>query len=178
MSLIASRYARALFEAASAARAIDAVGEDLGRLEQALENVGLRAQIMEPVTPAELRARTMRELASGAHQLTRNLVEVLLARRRWEILGDLLPAFEALVRVSRGEEVGVVESPHPLDAEQLAALASTASGLSGKKVSLEQSIVPELLGGLRLRVGNTLYDSSVATALEDLERQLMAVPII
>lgn len=178
MNLIASRYARALFEVASAADAVDAVAGDLHRLDQALEKAGLRAQIMEPDTPVKRRAEYLHDLVDRAHQLTRNLIDVLLARRRWQILGDLSAAYDALVRLARGEEIGLVESPYALDDQQMAALASTASRLSGKKVTLELVIAPELLGGVRLRVGNTLYDSSVATALEELERQLMAVSIV
>ncbi len=177
MNLIASRYARALFEAASAADAVDAIAGDLSRLDQALEHAGLRALIMEPDTPRKRRAKVLHDLVTEAHQLTKNLIDALLARRRWEILGDLSTAFDALVRVARGTETGIVESPFPLDDEQMAALASTASRLSGKQVTLELVIAAELLGGVRLRVGNTLYDCSVATALEDLERQLMSVPI-
>ena len=78
---------------------------------------------------------------------------------------------------SRGEVEGVVESAKLLDVKELGELETTVSASVGAKASLELRINPDLLGGVRVRVGNTLYDGSIATAIEDLSRRLMDAPI-
>ncbi|MHC5063476.1 MAG: ATP synthase F1 subunit delta [Planctomycetota bacterium] len=177
MSLIANRYARALYESASGKEAVEKVQGDLAKLGEALQDEALRALILDPDIPASKRAELLRKLVAEAHVLTRSLIDVLIHRRRFEILDDIPAAYAALVREQRGEELGIVESAQALVEDQLARLEERASKLSGKKVTLEQVTNPELIGGVRLRVGNTLYDSSVASALEELERQLLEVPI-
>ncbi len=177
MSLIANRYARALYEAAASKDAVEAVQGDLSSLEAVLAKASFRAAILDPDVPAGQRADLLRKQVDKAHVLTRSLIDVLFRRHRFAILNEIPEAFAALVRRVRGEETGIVETAHALGADQITKLEERAGGLSGKKVSLEQVTNPKLLGGVRLQVGNTLYDSSVASALEELERQLLEVPI-
>ena len=82
-----------------------------------------------------------------------------------------------MMRAARGEVEGEVETPKPLDQDQLADLEKAASQTFGKRVSLSMRINPDLIGGVRVRVGNTLYDGSIETALEELERRLMEAPV-
>ena len=72
---------------------------------------------------------------------------------------------------------GVVETARELAADEVTALEAKTSAALGQKVSLEPRVADELIGGVRIRVGNTLYDGSVATALEDLERRLKEAPL-
>ncbi|MBL8756526.1 MAG: F0F1 ATP synthase subunit delta, partial [Planctomycetes bacterium] len=98
-------------------------------------------------------------------------------RRRLDVLFDLGPAFRALAMAARGEVDGVAESAHPLEAADLAALTELAGRLSGKKVRLTVAIRPELLGGVRLCVGNVLYDGSLRAALDQLEHKLQQATV-
>jgi F-type H+-transporting ATPase subunit delta len=102
---------------------------------------------------------------------------VLQQRRRLDVLFDLGPAYRAMVMNARGEVDGVAESAHALDAQELAALAELASRLSGKKVKLTTAHRPELLGGVRLRVGNVLYDGSLRATLDQLEQKLQQATV-
>jgi F-type H+-transporting ATPase subunit delta len=172
MTLLAKRYAEALHALAKGQGAIDAVGSELLALHQALQAPGARALLTSPdVTPAE-RTRLFAQLAKSSHPLVANLIGVLQHRRRLEVLFDLQPAYRALVMAERGEIEGTAESAHPLDATELQSLTALASRLSGKQVKLTESHRPELLGGVRLRVGNVLYDGSLRAALDQLERKL------
>lgn len=177
MSLIAHRYAKALFLAATEKDAVDAVDRDLITFGAALENEEIRGILLNPDTGEDTRSKALQKLAAGGHELTRSLIGVLLRRRRVEVLPELPDAFRALVRASRNEADGVIESARELAPEQIAELEKVAARLSGKTVTLTQRVMPELLGGVRLRVANTLYDGSVATALQELEQQLMAAPL-
>ena len=177
MSLLAKRYATALFEAAEEKGATEAVASDLARVAHALRDDQARAQILDPRTPRTERRAALERIVGGGHELSRNLIGVLVRRRREAILPELHDVFTALVRASRGEVEGTVESAVPVGDAELRQLEAAASATFGKKVSLSVEVEPELIGGVRVRVGNTLFDGSVATALEDLERKLMEAPV-
>jgi F-type H+-transporting ATPase subunit delta len=177
MSVLIQRYATAIFEVASKGGVVDEVGQDLRKIHQTLDSAGMRALVVSPETTASRRQQVVMKIVEGAHQLTRNLVGVILQRRREAILYDLGPAYEELVRRARGEALGIVESAKPMDTVQHKQVEKTASQLTGKKVSLSVKENPDLIGGIRIYVGNTLYDGSIASALEQLERQLMETPL-
>ncbi len=176
MTLTAKRYANALFDAAPA-DVRDAIAGELQSIGEVLQDEGARMAVTNPDLPAAARERACTKLAEGAHPLVQNFVKVLLHRRREAVLLDVAPAFRELVLASRGEVEGVLESAGPLGATMIDSLAETASRLSGQKVTLRVQENPELIGGVRMRVGNTLFDSSVATAIDDLERKLMSAPL-
>jgi F-type H+-transporting ATPase subunit delta len=104
--------------------------------------------------------------------LVANLVGVLQQRRRLDVLADMPTAFRDLFMQDRGEVEGVAESAHPLGADELTALTTLANRLSGKKVLLTSKHNPDLLGGVRLIVGNVLYDGSLRAALTQLQDKL------
>ena len=97
---------------------------------------------------------------------------VLQHRRRLEVLADMPTAYRDLFMQDRGEVEGTAESAHPLSAEELTALTTLANRLSGKKVLLTSRHNPDLLGGVRLIVGNVLYDGSLRAALTQLQDKL------
>ncbi|MBL8730483.1 MAG: ATP synthase F1 subunit delta [Planctomycetes bacterium] len=177
MTLLAKRYATALFLLSQQQGAVDAVAADVQVLHAALAGPAARALLTSPDVGAGERARVLAALGRGRHQLVQNLLGVLQHRRRLEVLFDLGPAFHTLLLADRGEVEGVAESPHALGDAELAALQSLAGRLSGKKVALTVVIRPELLGGVRLRVGNVLYDGSMAATLAQLEQKLMQAAI-
>jgi F-type H+-transporting ATPase subunit delta len=177
MSLLAQRYAKAMFQVAEGHGALDAVDADLGRLAGALRDPAARSVVLSPDTASEVRNRVVEKLLGTCHDLTRNLIGVVLRRRREAVLVDMSTAFKDLLRASRGKVLGVVETAKTIDEKGLKDLEAHASKLVGKNVTLEVEVNPALIGGVRLRLGNTLYDGSVATVLEHLERALMEAPL-
>ncbi len=177
MTLLAKRYAEALFALADERGAVDAVGGDVEVLHEALADPALRAVVQSPDVTAVERERVLGKLTEGRSELLRNLVGVLHHRRRLEVLFDLRPAWRSLVMAARGEVEGIAETAHPLAEADIASLEALAGRLSGKKVSLTVAIRPELLGGVRLRVGNVLYDGSLRAALDQLETRLSQAAI-
>jgi F-type H+-transporting ATPase subunit delta len=178
MSLLGRRYARALFEAARDQNAVDAVANDLVAIDAVVEDPQVAAAITNPDVSAEARGRVLARLGEGRHQLTQNVLAVLNRRRRTELLLELREAYEVDVRESRGEVVGIVESAKglgPAELEGIEALAGRLAG--GKQVYLTVRENPALIGGIRLKLGNTLYDGSVATQLDELHRRLMEAPL-
>jgi len=172
MTLLAKRYASALFTLAKEKGAVDAVAADLASLHGELHAPGALALIGSPDVAADERAKILGKLTEGRHELIANLVGVLQHRRRLEVLADLPAAFRELWMLDRGEVEGVAESAHPLGDDELEALSDLAGRLSGKKVVLTAAHKPELIGGVRLVVGNVLYDGSLRAALEQLQTKL------
>lgn len=172
MSLLAKRYAEALFALASKQGAVDAVAGDLAAVHAALASPAARALVTSPDVKPEERARVLDKLTQGRNPLVRNAVGVLQHRRRLEALFELGPEFRALVMAARGEVEGVVESAHPLGADEVGSLEALAGRLSGKKVKLAVVTRADVLGGVRLRVGNVLYDGSLQSQLGQLAQKL------
>lgn len=172
MTLLAKRYASALFALARDNGAIDAVAADLEALHAELHAPHAAQLLASPDVSADERGRVLQKLGEGRHELVQNLIGVLHRRRRLEVLADLPTAFRSLYMEDRGEVEGVAESAHPLGDDELSELTRLASRLSGKKVLLTAVHKPELIGGVRLVVGNVLYDGSLRAALIQLEHQL------
>ncbi len=179
MSLLARRYAGALFAAARERDAVDAVVADLAAIDAVLADDGIRRAIASPEISAATRGKVLERLGEGRHELTRNLLGVLQHRRRAAILPELREAFDADVRESRGEVVGIVESARALGQADLDEVERLAGRLAGDRtVFLTLRENPSLIGGIRLKIGNTLYDGSVATKLDELHKRLMEAPIV
>lgn len=172
MTLLAKRYATALFALAKDKGAVDAVAADMAALHGELHAPGAKALLSSPDVSAEERTAVLKKLTDGRHELVANLVGVMQHRRRLDSLADLPTAFRTLYMEDRGEVEGVAESAHPLGADELSGLTELANRLSGKKVVLTSKHNPDLLGGVRLIVGNVLYDGSLRAALEQLQGKL------
>ncbi len=177
MSLLARRYATALFLAARGKGAQEAVAQDLQALHGTLNAAATRALLASPDISGAERSALLDKLAAGRHPLVGGLLKTLQHRRRLEVLPDLHPAYRHLLMADKGEQDCVVETARPLDQEQLAQVEALAAKLSGRRVRVTVAVRPELLGGVRLRIGNELYDGSLSTALEQLERNLMQAAI-
>lgn len=177
MSLLSRRYGTALFLAARDKGVVDEVDEALGNLHTALRDPQLRDAATSPAVSSAQRLEVLHSAAKGSPELVMNLIETVHRRRREEVLAEVYPDFRALVMKERGEQEGVLETAHPLPELEFRKLQELASDLTGTVVRLTVQENPDLIGGVRMHVGNTLFDGSVATALEDLEKQLMRAQI-
>jgi F-type H+-transporting ATPase subunit delta len=178
MSRIADRYAKALHAAAEGAGAVEAVSADMAALAPVFAEGAVRSALTEPDVPRDVAAKVLAKLGEDRHQLVRNLFGVLVERHRIAIAVEIPEAFTRLARAARGELEGVVESSLELDASGKERATALARDLAdGHEVHLRFVTQPELLGGIRLRLGNTLYDGSLKTQLEDLQDRLMSAPL-
>jgi F-type H+-transporting ATPase subunit delta len=177
MSLLARRYATALFQAARDRGALAAVAGDIAALHGAFADARVRALLTSPDVSGVEREHVLGKLAEGRHQLVRNLLFLARDRQRLTMLPDLHPELRALVLEHERRVEGVVETARPLAPAETAGIERLAARLCGKQVTLTVQVRPELIGGIRLRLGHELYDGSVATALEQLEQQLLQTPV-
>ncbi|MFB9970699.1 ATP synthase F1 subunit delta [Pseudoroseomonas cervicalis] len=99
----------------------------------------------------------------------RNLVGVLIANRRLSALPQVVNAFGALLAEQRGQQTAEVATAHPLTDTQRAQLAARLTEAGYSNVKLVERIDPTLLGGLVVRLGSRLYDSSIKSKLQRLQ---------
>jgi F-type H+-transporting ATPase subunit delta len=171
VSGVAGRYATALFGLAKDGKAIDAVAADLGKLASALES---SADLVRLTTsPTIKRAQTVTGITAvaksmGLSDLTTRFLGVLGQNRRLADLPAAIRGFTALAAEHRGEATATVTSAHPLTEAQSAALNKKLKAGLGRDVFIDARVDPSLLGGLVVKVGSKMIDSSLKSKLEQL----------
>ncbi len=174
---VTSRYSQALFELAVEQRKLDEVKADVERIAAEVDDPGVQAFLSNPRVDREQRRRAVTPLLDGLDPLTRAFVQLALDRGRTEVLLALAPAFKRLVLARRGATEGIVESARPLAEADLTRLAEAVGARLGKEVHLENKVVPDLIGGVRVLVDNRLLDQSIRGRLEGLRKRLRAAPL-
>ncbi|HWA68977.1 MAG TPA: F0F1 ATP synthase subunit delta [Rhizomicrobium sp.] len=168
---LAGRYANALFELAQDSRALDAVSADLSSLRKALEtSPDLARLVRSPVFSAADQARALKAVLAkmGAGALTTKFVLLLASKRRLFALTGIIRGYESLVAKSRGETQAEVASARPLSGAEVKELTAALKSSLGKEPRLHTKVDPTLLGGLVVKVGSRMIDSSLRTKLDGL----------
>jgi len=174
---VTSRYVEALFNLAKARGALDAVRADVARLAKELGAGGKLASLFDERQTLDARRRKAGEHLSGANALTQSFVNLLLDKRRVEVLRQLAAAFHRRDLAERGAAEGVVESARALDELELARLAAALGPRLGKQLELRNRVVPELIGGVRVLVESKMIDASVAGRIEGMRKHLLAAAL-
>jgi F-type H+-transporting ATPase subunit delta len=168
---LSGRYATALFELAREKKAIDGVGASLASLKKALgESADLRSLTNNPLVTREAASSGVAALAKAMKldKLSTNFLGVLAQNRRLAELGSVIAAFEGLASAHRGEATADVTSAHKLDAAQVKALKSQLKTKVGRDVAVNLNVDPAILGGLIVKIGSQMIDSSIKTRLNTL----------
>lgn len=177
-SEVAGRYATALFELARDAKAIDQVEADAIALEAALaESADLRDMIGSPVFSREDQGRAITAVATrmGLGPLTTSTLGLMAQNRRLFVVPALLSQLRALIAQERGEVTAEVTSARPLTDAQTADLKDALRASVGKDVKLAVTIDESLIGGLVVRVGSRMIDSSIRAKLANLQNIMKEV---
>lgn len=179
LASVAGRYASALFDLANEERKLSVTEGDVELLQKLLdENDELRRMVLSPVFSATEQGAAIGEIATraGLSPLLVNFVGLLARNRRLFILADVLKAFRQILARHRGEVTAEVTSAHPLTEEQLAALTDKLSATAGiRRVRIATRVDANLLGGLVVKLGSRMIDSSLRTKLQSLEMRMKEV---
>ena len=178
VSNIAGRYATALFELAVEQNALDAVSRDLATVRAAIDDSeDLNRLVTNPVFGREEQGRAMAAVLDrlGVGATVRNFVGLVAENRRLFALRIMTIAFARLLAEHRGEIVAQVTSARSLDEAQLAAVRSELVEAMKTEVSVETRVDAEILGGLVVRVGSRMIDSSIRTKLQNLQFAMKGV---
>lgn len=168
---IIGRYARALFEAARAQNAVDAVREDLGALRAVLAATPALAEALRhPRLPGSAKAEIVKK--AGASPLVAALAGLLFEKGRWDALSDIASAFASLADAAAGVLPVRLTTPAPLAADETQRWTRALAAVHRGTVRLDTRVDPDLLGGVTIRVGDRVWDNSLRNQLERLRESL------
>jgi F-type H+-transporting ATPase subunit delta len=175
---LAARYAAALFELADTHKAIDRVAGDLSELRTMIGgSEALRALIRSPIRSRDEQGRAMAALLqqAGTSDLVRKFVGLVARNRRLFVLPQMIDGFLAELARRRGEMRAEVTAAKALSDQQQASLAEAIRRSVGGKVTVDVRVDPALIGGLVVKVGSRMVDSSLKTKLQRLQLAMKGV---
>jgi len=171
------QYANALADVALAQGAADAALKQLGDFAAAFGvSAELRNFLTSPGVPREAKHDVIEKIAGriGAGKIIRNFLFVVADHRRTHILPEIVASFQDVIRQRQGIAEAEISSAIELSAAQKKRFAQTLERLTGKKIEAKYSLDPALLGGAVVRVGDTIYDGSVRSSLNEMRALLAA----
>lgn len=173
ISGMAGRYATALFELARDNKAVDAVKKDLDQFD-ALANgsADLNRLVRSPVFGADEQLKALSAILAkaGITGLAANFLRVITTNRRLFAVRDMIRAYRALVARHKGEVTAQVTVAEKLNDKNLDALKSALKSVTGgKDIDLEVEVDPAIIGGLVVKVGSRMVDSSLRTKLNSIK---------
>ncbi len=173
---MAGRYATALFELARDQKAVDAVKTDLDTFAALLAgNPDMRRLVRSPVFGAEEQSKALAAVLDkvGIKGLTANFLLLVASNRRLFAVGDMIRGFRGLVAKHKGEvtaEIVVAERLSDAHLEELKSALKSVTG--GKAVDLNVKIDPAIIGGLTVKLGSRMVDSSLRTKLNSIKNAM------
>ena len=177
-SAVATRYAGALYELAEPKNQLDDVAKSLKTVKTLLNDSGdLRRLVASPIIGRDKQAKAMAAVLSkaGVTDLVSRFVGVVAKNGRLAALGEIADAFLRLLATRRGEVTVEVRSAQPLAEREMQALGQALKPIAGDKVSFDVKVDPSILGGLIVRVGSRMFDSSLRTKLQRLQLAMKGV---
>ena len=172
---VSGRYATALFELARDEKSIDAVKADLDKFAALLaESDDLKRLVRSPVFAAEAQLKALSAVLdrAGISGISANFLNVLTANRRLFAVADVVRAFDALVAKFKGEASADVTVAEALSDKNLDALKTALKSVTGKDVALNVKIDPSIIGGIIVKLGSRMVDSSLRTKLNSIKHAM------
>jgi F-type H+-transporting ATPase subunit delta len=169
---VAGRYATALFELALEQKALERVADDLNRFGEALDAFDdLVRLVKSPVFSADEQGRALAAILEQLtiDGLTKNFLLLVAKNRRLFATPDMIRAFRAMLARHRGEIGATVTAASKLTESQITALKQALKAALGKEVMLDEQVDAGLLGGLVVKVGSRMVDTSLRTKLNSLK---------
>ncbi|WP_315728050.1 MULTISPECIES: F0F1 ATP synthase subunit delta [unclassified Bradyrhizobium] len=175
VSGVSGRYATALFELARDKKSIDAVKADLDKFDALVtESADLKRLVRSPVFAADVQLKALTAVLdkAGISGIAANFLKVLTANRRLFAVADVIRAFSALVAKFKGEASADVTVAEPLSDKNLDALKAALKTVTGKDVALNVKVDPAIIGGLVVKLGSRMIDSSLRTKLNSIKHAM------
>lgn len=173
-TIVAKRYARALLETAREAGQVAPIGDDLKAAVSAIaDNVDFGRLLSHPNVDLKTKLQLLEQAFQGkvADSVLRTL-QLIVERGRAAILGDLVTEYWNIANEALGQAEAVVTTPVPLTEKEAEEIRDRFGKLTGKTIKIENVVDPHILGGVRVRIGDRLYDGSLSGKLERLRKEL------
>ena len=169
----AIRYAKAILDIASDKGVAQAVNNDMTLIASTIKsNKELSTFIENPTTKVEVKESALQEIFADTNAVTKSLFRLLFENKRFEILDSVATEYNNLFDESNGVEIAKVTTAIAMDSALEAKILAKIATFSDKKITIENTIDPSIIGGFILRIGDKQYNASVANRLQTLKREL------
>jgi F-type H+-transporting ATPase subunit delta len=178
VSGVAGRYATALFELALESNAIDQVRADLAKFLALLgESADLKRLVRSPVFTADVQVKALDAIlaAAGIGGTAANFLRLVARNRRLFAVSDIIRDFNLLVASHKGEVSAQVTVAEPLSAARLAEVKAALAEVTGKDVVVDVKVDPSIIGGLVVKLGSRMIDTSLRTKLHAIRNAMKEV---
>ena len=175
---IAARYATAVFELAKEAGQLDALERDVDALDAAIEeSADLRDLIRSPIYTRDQQSAAVAALAQkmGLTDTVANTLKLMATKRRLFVLTQLLVVLRGKIADEKGEVTAEVHTAHALSEDQQSELTKSLKASVGKDVKMKVSVDESLIGGLIVKVGSKMIDTSIRSKLAALQNTMKEV---
>jgi len=173
MEELAQVYARSLFQVAREQGKLDLIREQLAQFADALDrNRDLAVFFFSPYFSSAEKQQSLEGLLDGAQEVFLNFLALLIENHRMPVIFRIRHEYERLWEEENKTLPVEITSAIALDERTTESLGSTIGERAGRKVMLAARVDPEIIGGIVIRVGNSILDASVRTRLEQLRRQV------
>jgi len=169
----AIRYAKAILEIADSKKAASQVSADMALVSSTINtNLELNTFIQSPTINVEQKESALLAIFADSNAVTKSLFRLLMENKRFEILDAIALEYNKLFDIMNGVEVAKVTTAIAMDAALEAKVSAKIATFSDKKITIENTIDPSIIGGFILRIGDKQYNGSVANRLQVLKREL------
>jgi F-type H+-transporting ATPase subunit delta len=175
---MAGRYATALFELARDAKSLDAVKADLDRFAALIAgSPDLARLVKSPVFTADEQVKAVSGLLdkAGIGGLAANVIKVIASNRRLFAVGQVIEGYKRMVAAYKGETTAQVTVAAPLSAQHLTALKDALKAVTKKDVQVDLKVDPSIIGGIVVKLGSRMIDSSLKTKLNSIKTAMKEV---
>jgi len=169
----AVRYAKAILEIADSKKSAAEVSVDMALIATTIAgNLELHSFIQNPLIKTDTKKDVVLEVFASVNAVTKSLFHLLLENKRFEILEAIASEYNNLFDIMNGVEVAKVTTAIPMDAVLEAKVLAKIATFSNKKITIENTVDPSIIGGFILRIGDKQYNASIANRLQVLKREL------
>jgi ATP synthase F1 delta subunit len=173
MEEIAAVYARSLFEVASEQEKLDEIRDQLGEFADALaDSQELQVFFFSPYFSTEEKKQGLEKAVSGADPVLSNFLQLLIEKHRMPVIFRARRIYDGLWEEENRLLPVQVTSAIELDPEVVERIGERIAEQTGRKVELSADVQPDILGGIVVRVGNSILDASIRNRLEQLRKQV------
>ena len=169
----AIRYAKAILDLAHSKNVAEAVANDMKTISTTItSNQELSTFILNPTMKVEVKESALLEVFADSNAVTKELFHLLFENKRFEILGEIASEFNNLNDEANGVQVAKVTTAIAMDSDLEAKVLAKIATFSDKKITIENTVDPSIIGGFILRIGDKQYNASIANRLQVLKREL------
>ncbi len=174
-TILANRYAKALFSVAQEENALDEYAKSLTEIATTMSTMPeFKDGVTNPLYPVDVRCKVMAHVAKamGATQVVMNFLDLVIHKKRAAYLPEIAEAFQILIDTQRNICQGTVVTAMPLTMELNDKLQAALEKITGKKVVLSTKIDPSIIGGIIAKVGDLVLDGSIRSQLQGLKESI------